>query len=57
VARIALNLLRQQPAQGALKGNRYQAALNEDFLLNVLKSSFDLIRLPFGLGVVNQTTF
>lgn len=42
--KIALNLLRQQPTKGSLKGKRYQAALNEDFLLSVLKSSFFLMR-------------
>lgn len=42
--KIALNLLRQHPAKGSLKGKRYQAALNEDFLTSVLKSSFVLMR-------------
>lgn len=42
--KIALNLLRQHPAKGSLKGKRYQAALNEDFLTAVLKSSFNLMR-------------
>lgn len=42
--KIALNLLRQHPAKGSLKGKRYQSALNEDFLTEVLKSSFNLMR-------------
>ena len=42
--KIALNLLRQHPAKGSLKGKRYRAALNEDFLLQVLQSSFNLMR-------------
>jgi predicted transposase YbfD/YdcC len=42
--KIALNLIRQHPAKGSLKGKRYRAALNEDFLLQVLHSSFNLMR-------------
>lgn len=42
--KIALNLIRQHPAKGSLKGKRYRAALNEDFLLQVLQSSFNLMR-------------
>ena len=42
--KIALNLIRQHPAKGSLKGKRYRAALNEDFLLDVLQSSFNLMR-------------
>ena len=41
--KFALNLLRQHPAKGSLKGKRYQAALNEDFLVSILKSSFNLM--------------
>ena len=41
--KIALNLWPQHPAKGALKGKRYQAALNEDSLVSVLKSSFVLM--------------
>jgi hypothetical protein len=42
--KIALNLWRQHPAKGALKTKRYRAALNEDFLIAVLMSSFNLMR-------------
>ncbi|MEP7289674.1 MAG: ISAs1 family transposase, partial [Chloroflexota bacterium] len=42
--KVALNLLHQHPTRGSLKGKRYQASLNEDFLLSVLKSSFKLMR-------------
>jgi predicted transposase YbfD/YdcC len=42
--KIALNLIRQHPAKGSLKGKRYRAALNEDFLLQVMLSSFNLMR-------------
>ena len=42
--KIALNLLRQHPAKGSLKTQRYRAALNEDFLISVLNSSFFLMR-------------
>lgn len=42
--KIALNLVRQHPAKGSLKGKRYRAGLNEDFLLSVLQSSFNLMR-------------
>jgi len=42
--KMALNLLRQHPAQGSLKGKRYQAALNEEFLTSVLHSSLFLMR-------------
>ena len=36
--RIALNLIKQHPGKGSLKGKRYRAALDEDFLLEVLQS-------------------
>jgi predicted transposase YbfD/YdcC len=36
--RIALNLIKQHPGPGSLKGKRFQAALNEDFLLEILQS-------------------
>ena len=36
--KIALNLVRQHPAQGSLKGKRYRAALNEDFYAIVIQS-------------------
>ncbi|HEX3049703.1 MAG TPA: ISAs1 family transposase [Aggregatilineaceae bacterium] len=42
--KIALNLIRQHPAKGSLKGKRYRAALNEDFLLEIMQSSFYLMR-------------
>lgn len=42
--KIALNLLRQHPAKGALKRKRYRAALNEDFLFDVIQSSFNLMQ-------------
>lgn len=42
--KIALNLVRQHPAKGSLKGKRYRAGLNEDFLTDVLQSSFYLMR-------------
>jgi predicted transposase YbfD/YdcC len=42
--KIALNLIRQHPAKGSLKGKRYRAALNEHFLLEVMQSSFYLMR-------------
>jgi len=42
--KIALNLIRQHPAKGSLKNKRYRASLNEDFLLQVLQSSFNLMR-------------
>lgn len=42
--KIALNLVRHHPAKGALKRKRYRAALNEDFLLEVMQSSFNLMR-------------
>ena len=42
--KIALNLIRQHPAKGSLKGKRYRSALNEDFLLEVMQSSFNLMR-------------
>lgn len=42
--KIALNLIRQHPAKGSLKGKRYRAALNEDFLLQVMQPSFNLMR-------------
>jgi predicted transposase YbfD/YdcC len=42
--KIALNLIGQHPSKGSLKGKRYRAALNEDFLLEVMQSSFNLMR-------------
>jgi predicted transposase YbfD/YdcC len=42
--KIALNLLRQHPAKGSLKGKRYRAAVSDDFLLEVLRPSFNLMR-------------
>lgn len=42
--KIALNLLRQSPGPGSLKGKRYRAALDENFLLNVLQSSSYFMR-------------
>lgn len=42
--KIALNLLQHHPTKGSLKGKRYRAALNEDFLLSVIQSSFNLMR-------------
>jgi predicted transposase YbfD/YdcC len=42
--KIALNLIRQHPSKGSLKGKRYRAALNEDFLLQIMQSSFNLMR-------------
>jgi predicted transposase YbfD/YdcC len=42
--KIALNLLARHPAKRSLKGKRYRAALNEDFLFEVLHSSFNLMR-------------
>jgi predicted transposase YbfD/YdcC len=36
--RIALNLLKRHPGKGSLKRKRYRAALNEDFLLEILHS-------------------
>lgn len=42
--KIALNLIRQHPAKGSLKGKRYRSALNEDFLFQVMQSSFNLMR-------------
>jgi predicted transposase YbfD/YdcC len=41
--KIALNLLHHHPAKGTLKGKRYQASLNEDFLMSISKSSFILM--------------
>jgi predicted transposase YbfD/YdcC len=41
--KIALNLLRQHPSKAALKRKRYLAALNEKFLEDILKSSFNLM--------------
>jgi predicted transposase YbfD/YdcC len=38
VRRIALNLIKQHPAKGSVKGKRYQAALDEAFLLEILQS-------------------
>ena len=35
--RITLNLLKRHPGKGTLKGKRYRAALNEDFLLELLR--------------------
>ena len=42
--KIALNLARQHPANSTLKGKRYRSAVDEDFLLEVRQSSFNLIR-------------
>ncbi|RPJ38865.1 MAG: ISAs1 family transposase [Planctomycetaceae bacterium] len=42
--KIALNLIRHHPAKGSLKGKRYRAALNTDFLLEIMQSSFNLMR-------------
>ena len=42
--KIALNLVRQHPAKGTLKGKRYRSAVDEDFLLQVMQSSFNLMR-------------
>jgi predicted transposase YbfD/YdcC len=42
--KIALNLIRQHPAKGSLKGKRYRSALNEEFLLEVMQSSCNLMR-------------
>jgi predicted transposase YbfD/YdcC len=36
--RMALNLIKQHPGKGTLKGKRFKAALNEDFLLEILQS-------------------
>ena len=36
--RIALNLIKRHPSRGSLKGKRFRAALDEDFLLEVLRS-------------------
>ena len=41
--KIAINLLRQHPFKVALKRKRYLAALSEDFLEQILKSSFNLM--------------
>jgi hypothetical protein len=41
--KIALNLIRPHPAKGSLKGKRDRAALNEAFLLKVMRSSFHLM--------------
>jgi predicted transposase YbfD/YdcC len=41
--KIALNLIRQHPAKVALKRKRYRASLNEDFLFEVIQSSFNLM--------------
>jgi hypothetical protein len=40
--KFALNMLKQDPSKGSLK--RYRASLNEEFLTQVLKSSFNLMR-------------
>jgi predicted transposase YbfD/YdcC len=42
--KTALNLLHQHPTKGSLKGKRYQASLNEDFLMSILESSFNFMR-------------
>jgi predicted transposase YbfD/YdcC len=42
--KIALNLIRHHPGKGSLKGKRYRSALNEDFLLEVMQSSCNLMR-------------
>lgn len=36
--RMALNLIKQHPGKGSLKGKRFRAALNESFLLEILQS-------------------
>lgn len=36
--RIALNLIKRHPSKGSLKGKRFRSALDEDFLLEVLRS-------------------
>lgn len=41
--KMALNLLRQYPAKGSIKGKRYRCGLNDDLLLQVLRSSFNLM--------------
>ncbi|HLA42754.1 MAG TPA: ISAs1 family transposase [Aggregatilineales bacterium] len=42
--KFALNMLKQDPRKGSLKLKRYRASLNEDFLTQVLTSSFNLMR-------------
>ena len=37
--RLALNLLRQDTSSGSLKMKRYQAGLNNNFLLQILSNS------------------
>ena len=37
--RLALNLLRQDKSSGSLKMKRYQAGLNDNFLLQILPNS------------------
>ena len=59
--RLALNLLRQDDSKGSLKMKRYQAGLNNDFLLQILSNSGIfrsniLMRLPCngeGLNMVS----
>jgi predicted transposase YbfD/YdcC len=41
--KIALNLLKQDHSKGSLNNKRYRAAVNEDFLTQVLTSSFNLM--------------
>jgi len=41
--KIALNLLRQHPANASLKNKRYRAALDEHFLLDIMQSSFNFM--------------
>lgn len=41
--KIALNLLKQDPSKRSLKHKRYRASVNEDFLTQVLTSSFNLM--------------
>jgi predicted transposase YbfD/YdcC len=36
--RMALNVIKRHPGKGSLKGKRFKAALNEDFLLDILQS-------------------
>lgn len=36
VRHIALNLLRQEPSKGSVKTKRFRAALNDDYLKQVL---------------------
>lgn len=42
--KIALNALKQHVSTGSVKGKRYRAGLDEDYLLQVLQSSFFFMR-------------